>query len=146
MLKKSLDVERIALMKVRAMAAKGYAYAPYSHFPVGAALLADDGHIYTGCNIENASFGATICAERAAISAAISAGAKKILCMAVIADTNNVITPCGICRQTIAEFANMDTVVYCGDRTGFFKAFTLKQLLPEAFTEAELSDGSNVGS
>ena len=88
-----------------ALDARNYAYAPYSGFPVGASVLMEDGTIFTGCNIENASFGATNCAERTAMFTAISKGHQKMKALAVVGDLNNYTYPCGICRQVMTEFA-----------------------------------------
>lgn len=121
-----------------AVLAKAKAYAPYSRFHVGAALLADNGRIYTGANVEIASYGATICAERAAIATAASDGARRILAVAVAGDTPDPLTPCGICRQTLVEFASADAPVWCGGSDGNFAVHTLGELLPHAFTPSEL--------
>jgi len=127
------------MLRKAAIAARNIAYAPYSRFRVGAALLADDGRIYSGCNIENASYGATLCAERTAIAKAVSEGARRILAVAVIGDSEGETAPCGICRQVIAEFAELDTPILCGDREGDFTTHTLGELLPFAFTPADLA-------
>ena len=126
-----------------AAAAREHAYAPYSHFRVGAAVLTDNGRIYSGCNVENASYGATLCAERNAIAKAVSEGAGRILALAVIGDSQGETTPCGICRQVIAEFAEMDMPVLCGDRNGKFNSHTLRELLPFAFTPADLAGSTD---
>ncbi len=89
----------------RAKEARDLAYAPYSSFAVGAAVLASSGKIYTGCNIENASYGMTICAERVAIFSAIAAGERKFLALAVVCDTEEFCRPCGACRQVMEEFS-----------------------------------------
>lgn len=89
----------------RAKEARNLAYAPYSSFAVGAAVLASSGKIYTGCNIENASYGMTICAERVAIFSAIAAGERKFLALAVVCDTEEFCRPCGACRQVMEEFS-----------------------------------------
>ncbi|MEM7241022.1 MAG: cytidine deaminase [Pseudomonadota bacterium] len=121
-----------ALIKAAQGAMKN-AYVPYSNFPVGAAFLMEDGEVVTGCNIENASFGATICAERTAIAKAMSDGVRKIKAIAVTNTTDTKITPCGICRQVIYEFAR-DVPVYCCDKDGAYKMLTSAELLPDAFT------------
>ena len=95
-----------------AVAARQNAYAPYSHFRVGAALIDDRGHCHTGCNIENASYGATCCAERTAVFKAISEGAQRIRRLAVVSDQAELCMPCGICRQVMAEFARW-MIFYC---------------------------------
>lgn len=105
------------------------AYAPYSNFLVGAALLAADGRVFTGCNVENISYGLTNCAERVAIGAAIAAGVREFLAVAVVADTGVPISPCGACRQVLAEF-HVPRVLLA-NRTQRLE-FTLEELLPRA--------------
>jgi cytidine deaminase len=107
------------------------AYAPYSNFHVGAALLAEDGRIFTGCNVENLSYGLTNCAERVAIGAAVSAGVRRFLAVAVVADTAVPISPCGACRQVLAEFGVPRILL--ANRTERVE-FTLEELLPRAAT------------
>ena len=126
--------------------AKKKAYAPYSRFSVGAALLADNGRMYTGANVECASFGATICAERAAIAAAVTDGARRIVAVAVAGDTPEPLTPCGICRQTLVEFAGPETPVWCGNSEGEYVAHTLGELLPCAFTPDALDEAQGKDS
>ena len=109
--------------------ARKAAYSPYSNFPVGAALLAGDGRIFVGCNVENISFGLTNCAERVAIGAAIAAGVRKFVAAAVVADTSVPISPCGACRQVFAEFGV--SVVILANRSNQL-VFTLEELLPRA--------------
>ncbi|HEX5933714.1 MAG TPA: cytidine deaminase [Pseudorhizobium sp.] len=113
--------------------AMGKAYAPYSKFPVGAAIRADDGNIHVGANIENLSFPQGWCAEPSAISAMIMAGAKSIREIAVIAEKLPLCTPCGGCRQKIAEFASPETRIYLCDDQGVQKTVTMAELLPYAF-------------
>lgn len=108
------------------------AYAPYSHFPVGAALLTVDGITYTGCNIENASFGATNCAERTAIFKAVSEGHDRIAKLAVAAASLQPITPCGICRQVMAEFMDDNAVIILEDARGLCE-YAVSELLPAGF-------------
>jgi cytidine deaminase len=113
------------------------AYAPYSGYPVGAAVLADDGHMYTGSNIENAVYPLTICAERVAITKAISEGARHILAVAVV--TANGGTPCGSCRQVMQEFGAPTMPVFIARTDGSYRRRTLEELLPEGFSAADLT-------
>jgi cytidine deaminase len=126
------DVRRELLTRAR-VAAKN-AYAPYSDFPVGAAALVTDGSIYTGCNVENASYGLTICAERVAVCAAISAGHRQIVAIAVSAPKVAHTTPCGACRQFLNEFrpATTDMAIVLDDQDGGEPVW-LDDLLPRAF-------------
>lgn len=105
------------------------AHAPYSHFFVGAAVIDADGRIFRGCNVENLSFGLTICAERVAISSAIAAGSKNLHAIVVVADTDTPVSPCGACRQVMAEFG-IRLVRICNRHE--FLDFTLEQLLPRS--------------
>jgi cytidine deaminase len=114
-----------------AWGARESAYAPYSNFSVGAALLAEDGRIFKGCNVENISYGLTNCAERVAIGAAVAAGVRKFLAVVVVADTNVPISPCGACRQVLAEFA-VPHVILANRREHL--EFRLEELLPRAST------------
>ena len=109
--------------------AREAAYSPYSNFPVGAALLAGDGRTFVGCNVENISYGLTNCAERVAIGAAIAAGVRKFVAAAVVADTAVPISPCGACRQVLAEFGV--PVVILANRSNQL-VLTLEELLPRA--------------
>ncbi len=111
--------------------ARENAYAPYSYFKVGAALLGTDGGVFTGCNVENISYGLTNCAERVAIGASIAAGIRSFEKVAVVADTTVPISPCGACRQVLAEFG-VKTVILA-NRTGSV-VFSLEELLPRAST------------
>jgi cytidine deaminase len=122
------------------------AYVPYSEFPVGAALLTPEGTIYTGCNIENASYGLTICAERAAISAAVSDGAREFVAVAVSAPKSALTTPCGACRQVLNEFgpAHGDMAVILDDG-GSGLTIQLEYLLPRAFGPRNLERDSLAG-
>jgi cytidine deaminase len=113
--------------------AMGKAHAPYSKFPVGVAILSDDGQVYLGANIENLSFPQGWCAEPTAIGAMIMGGGKKIVELAVIAEKLPLCTPCGGCRQKISEFASADTRVYLCDDLGVQKTVTMAELLPYAF-------------
>ncbi len=115
------------------------AHAPYSHYRVGAAVLADGGNIFAGCNVENASYGLTMCAERVAIGAALAAGNKNIRAVAVVSDGPEAPWPCGACRQVLVEFAKDDAPVLVAIR-GHLRAAeltTLGELLPHAFRLGE---------
>ncbi len=127
------DAELIAA----ARDARGRAYVPYSRFPVGAALLADDGTLYTGCNIENASFGLTNCAERTAIFKMVSDGRRRFTTIAVIADTDGPCSPCGACRQVMSEFGP-DARVILTNLKGDTWVGSVRDLLPGAFTPDDL--------
>jgi len=118
----------------KAMEEKSKAYAPYSGFKVGAAVLTEKGDIYTGVNIENVSYSATNCAERTAIFKAISNGERKIKAIAVLSDSEEIIFPCGTCRQVILEFGDGNTKIICGNNNGEYKVYTLEELLPCAFS------------
>jgi cytidine deaminase len=113
--------------------ARSRAHAPYSKFKVGAAILADDGEIYQGCNVENAAYPNGVCAETSAISAMVTAGAKRILAIAVMGSGSRLVTPCGGCRQRIAEFASPETPVHICGAEGIRRTFTIAALLPESF-------------
>lgn len=108
------------------------AYAPYSHFKVGAAAVGKNGDVYTGCNIENASYGATICAERTAMFKGISEGERAFEKIAIVSTSNHLTFPCGICRQVMAEFMRGGVVVL-EDKDGNIKEFTVEELMPKAF-------------
>ena len=116
-----------------ALAAKEQAYVPFSHFHVGAALETADGRVYTGCNIENSSFGATNCAERTAIFKAVSDGVREVRQLAIVSDDENYCSPCGICRQVMAEFAAPGFLVHLARPDGEYKSYTMREILPEAF-------------
>lgn len=116
----------------KARAARNKAYAPYSGFKVGCALECASGRVFTGCNVENASYGATCCAERTALFKAISEGARNIRRIAVVADTPEPCHPCGICRQVISELAPRAEVIMA-NLTGKIEVKPISELLPEAF-------------
>lgn len=124
----------------RALEARAQAYAPYSHFTVGAALLCADGTVYTGCNIENAAFSPTVCAERVAFFKAVSEGRREFTAIAIAgaqegAAPDSPCAPCGVCRQVMAEFCRADTFrVLLGTVPENIRAYTLAQLLPLAFS------------
>ena len=115
-----------------AQSARQQAVAPFSGFPVGAAVRSESGKIYTGCNIESASYGLTVCAERVAIWKALSEGERHFTELAVVADTETLTPPCGTCRQIIWEFARGATIVFA-NLTGASETFQMAELLPRAF-------------
>lgn len=114
------------------------AYVPYSKFPVGAALITKNGNIFTGCNIENASYPLTNCAERTAMFKAISEGEKEFDTIVVTADTEGPVSPCGACRQVMAEFCAADMPVVLTNKKGDMKTMTVSELLPGAFKEKDM--------
>lgn len=111
-------------------------YSPYSNFAVGAAVLSNDGYIYGGCNIENASYGLTNCAERTAIFNAVSDGKRNISAIAIVADTDKPCSPCGACRQVIGEFKI--PCIIMANLKGEYKTVTLEELLPFSFSNTDL--------
>ena len=121
----------------KAIAMLDMAYVPYSHFPVGAALLCKDGTVFTGCNIENAAYGDTICAERTAIFKAVSEGHRDFASIAIAGRSDDYCVPCGSCRQVMMEFAP-DLTVICLNKNGESRKFTLKELLPYGFDQSWL--------
>lgn len=120
-----------------ALAARSRAYAPYSKFYVGAAIEATDGRVFTGCNVENASYGATHCAEQVAITKAVSEGARSFVRIAISSQTDPPAVPCGICRQTLAEFCD-DIEIILVNPQGGRRTVHLSDLLPHAFRPADL--------
>lgn len=128
-------------LMTRATEAREFSYSPYSHFKVGAALLCADGKIYTGCNIENASYTPTICAERTAFFKAVSEGERQFTAIAIVGGREGEVSPfcapCGVCRQVMAEFTDENFIVLLGNKEEF-KAYPLKEILPFAFTKKEL--------
>lgn len=124
------------------MAARKNAYVPYSKFAVGAALLTASEQIITGCNIENASYGLTNCAERTAFFKAVSEGERIFQALAVVAGTAEPVSPCGACRQVMAEFCPADLPVYLGNLEGRILETTVAELLPYAFDQ-EAFDGKH---
>lgn len=119
-----------------AIKARENAYSPYSHFAVGATLLCEDGTLFEGCNIENASYGLTNCAERTAIFKAVSEGHIKFKALAVVADTEGPCAPCGACRQVMAEFKI--PLIIMGNLMGNIKIVTIEELLPFSFSECDV--------
>lgn len=124
-----------------AIEARQHAYVPYSHFPVGAVAMTDSGQLYTGCNIENASFGLTICAERTAIFKAIAAGENRIVTVAVVANTPGPTAPCGACRQVMAEFGVLNVIM--ANTNGVCQTVELNELLPYAFSSNDMGVEEN---
>jgi cytidine deaminase len=124
---------KIDVLFTAAKAAQAKAYVPYSTFKVGAAILADDGRIYAGCNVENAAYPTSVCAEAGAVSAMIMGGGRQIVSVMVIGDGDELCTPCGNCRQRIREFAAGDTPIHVADASGVRRSFTLNELLPFSF-------------
>jgi cytidine deaminase len=116
----------------RAMAMLERSYSPYSHFPVGAALLCDDGSVFTGCNVENAAYGAGICAERTAVVKAVSEGQRSFVKLAVAGRGQEYCVPCGECRQVLREFAP-ELELLCANGAGEWVSLTLPELLPHSF-------------
>jgi cytidine deaminase len=131
------DASRFATLLAEAREASRRAYAPYSGFHVGAAVLADDGRVFTGANIENASYGLTSCAERNAIFAAVFAGVRSIAAVAIHTPTAAPVSPCGACRQVIHEFGADVVVVSCCDGDAE-RRWTIGELLPGAFGPRDL--------
>lgn len=125
-----------------AMEAKEHAYVPYSHFRVGAALLTSDGRVFQGCNIENAGYTPTNCAERTAFFKAVYEGVRDFEAIAVNGDADDYLYPCGVCRQVMAEFCDPKTFrILVSNKNGDYLEYTLEQLLPGAFTPEELEKG-----
>src|SRR5918997_3564853 len=122
-----------------AKAIQAKAYAPYSRFKVGAAIATDTGKVFTGCNVENAAYPVGSCAEAGAISAMIAAGESRIGQIVVMGEGENLVTPCGGCRQRIREFAAPDAPIYIAGPEGIRKSFTLDELLPFSFGPDNLS-------
>ncbi len=130
----TLDEKKLIFL---AKEAKKHAYVPYSHFQVGAALLTVSGKVYTGCNIENASYGATNCAERTAFFKAISEGERDFKAIAIVSSSEEETFPCGICRQVMMEFMP-NGIVILETKNGQIKQYTVQELLPFAFTSKDL--------
>ena len=122
-----------------AKAVQAKAYAPYSRFKVGAAIVTPDGQVFTGCNVENAAYPVGTCAEAGAISAMLAAGESRIAEIVVMGEGDNLVTPCGGCRQRIREFATGDTPIHIAGPEGIRRSFTLEELLPFSFGPDNLS-------
>lgn len=132
-----IDESLLRMAIERATLVREHAYAPYSNFLVGAALITRDGQIYGGCNVENASYGLTQCAERAAVTAAVADAHRDVVCCVVVANTPEPITPCGACRQVLAEMS-MEMVVVCRTLSGKEQRYTMQELLPSGFSPSSL--------
>jgi cytidine deaminase len=125
--------QRRALLK-QARAVRRRAFAPYSRFQVGAAVIDEKGRVHVGCNVENASFGLTVCAERNAVAAAVAAGAKQIRAVAIVTPTHPPSSPCGACRQVLRELGTAETPVLLASPTGAAEEMRLGELLPRSFS------------
>jgi cytidine deaminase len=130
------NVDTPALLEA-ALAARERAYTPYSRFAVGAAVLTASGMVFPGCNLENAAYPAVVCAERVALFSAYAAGEREVVALAVVADTSGPVSPCGVCRQVIAELAPGCTVLLA-NLAGVVRVTTPGELLPGAFTGEDL--------
>lgn len=133
----TLDEPVIHRLLEAARAARDRAHAPYSGFAVGAAVLTPDGEVHAGCNVENASYGLSVCAERHAVAAAVAAGHRAIEALLVMTDARPPVAPCGACRQVLAEFAD-DVPVLLADPSGVRTRTSTSQLLPHAFRADDL--------
>jgi cytidine deaminase len=131
------SIRRYQSLVKRARLAQRHSHAPFSRFHVGAALLAASGKVFEGCNVENSSYGLTICAERTALFKAISEGARKFRAIAVVSDEDGFTSPCGACRQVILDLAG-DIDVIMADRRGRMKILKMNELLPHPFTPDNL--------
>ncbi len=131
------DLANVQTLLNQAIEVRKAAYAPYSDFKVGAALLAASGKIYTGCNVENASYGASICAEKNAALSAVKAGERHFKALAVVANTP-LTYPCGICLQFLSEFADSDMLVLLLDEEGQPSTYLFGDLLPKAFKKSQM--------
>ncbi|MDU5683142.1 MAG: cytidine deaminase [Veillonella sp.] len=140
MIEKETHITEQEIQKLieRAIVAREKTYSPYSHFGVGAALVCEDGSIYEGCNIENASYGLTNCAERTAIFKAVSEGHTKFKTLAVVADTEGPCAPCGACRQVMGEF-NIPIIIM-GNLKGDIEVVSTEALLPFSFSSTDVID------
>lgn len=130
-----MEIDKLIL---EAKKARDFAYAPYSHFKVGAALISKDGQVYHGCNIENAAYSVTNCAERTALFKAYSEGTTQFETLVVIADTDRPVSPCGACRQVISELCPSNMEVILTNLKGDIQKITVAELLPGAFQSNDL--------
>lgn len=134
-----VTTDSLNALRAAAEAARANAYCPYSHFPVGAALEAEDGRVFVGCNVENAAFPAGICAERSALAAAVAAGARKFRSVVIVSSASHPTPPCGICRQALVEFAPaLDVVSFSA--SGKAERWSMTDLLPAPFMPASLEN------
>lgn len=131
-------MSQLSLLFNQALNARQNAYAPYSHFAVGAAVLSANGKIYAGCNVENISYPCGTCAEAGAIAAMNADGGRLIKDIVVVADGDSLISPCGACLQRIFEFADAETTVHLADLTGIKQSLKITELLPVSFNEGIL--------
>ncbi len=127
----------------KALDMRSFSYTPYSHWNVGAAVLTNDGKIFTGCNIENAAFTPTICAERTAIFKAVSKGTRAFKAIAISGgpsgeEPNEYCAPCGVCRQVMREFCDNDFIIFLAKSVDDYQTFTLRDLLPQSFGPKDL--------
>lgn len=127
------DESTLQQLVAAARAARQRAHAPYSHFPVGAALLDEQGRIHAGCNVENAAYPEGLCAEAVAVGLMVLAGGTRIVAAAVVGDAPQPVTPCGGCRQKLREFATGNLVIVCANDTAVLARHTLGELLPASF-------------
>lgn len=133
-----MDEPDFAMLFRAARRVQPLAYAPYSRFKVGAALLADDGATYAGCNVENAAYPVGTCAEAGAIAAMVAGGGRSVRAIVVLGEGEELVTPCGACRQRLREFAGADLPVVIADEHEIRARFTLGELLPASFGPANL--------
>ncbi len=134
-----LDNKLIEKLLQMAQGARKNAFVPYSTFPVGAALLTEDGSMFSGCNVENASYSMALCAETVAIGSMVAQGHRKIKALLLMGHEDILCTPCGACRQRINEFASPDTPIYLCTQQGLQKTVTASELLPFAFNADSMS-------
>jgi len=132
-----IEVERVIFDKIfnEARSVMNSAYAPYSNFFVGAAIITETNDVFVGCNVENAAYPEGTCAEAGAISAMVAGGSKLISAMCIVANSKKLITPCGGCRQKIAEFSSSKTLVFMANTTGTFNSCSIQDLLPGYFSK-----------
>ena len=136
-----MKAEVIRSLLEKAEEARKKSYSPYSRYPVGAALMAKDGTIYAGCNVENVSYGAALCAERNALGSAVADGQRDFTAIAIIGSHEDYTMPCGICRQVMAEFHV--PLIICGKSPDDYRTYTLEELFPSSFQAEELIHKEN---